>query len=270
MEKSSGRVPVQVRFKANGIGLIESHHEDNFFMDWRRDGFPKILFIIGGAGTLHHDQGQLAFRAHSVCIVPTNLRHRLQDDQGQPVSLYGLCLRLPTFPARQLEAAVFRGPAVLSRMPPPIATLLKELLAEERLQAEHAEVMQVAIVQRILVELARWPNSQGSLQPDSRQRVQVCAREMEHGFWNEQDIDTAARRAGLSRRRFTQLFRELEGESWHARLSRLRLTHAARILRTTRLSVRAVAFESGYADLSHFYRAFRTAQGASPAAFRNG
>jgi len=145
----------------------------------------------------------------------------------------------------------------------------KKLLAEERLQAPCADVLQISIVQRILVELARWPASSESSPPESRQRVHMCVREMERGFWREQDIDSVARRAGLSRRRFTQIFRELEGESWHARLTRLRLAHAARLLRTTNLSVRAVAFESGYADLSHFYRAFRDMHEAPPAAFRS-
>jgi len=260
--------PVPVRFQPSGIGLIESHHGNGFFMDWRRDRFPKILFIIGGAGILLHGGSRIAFRAYSVCVVPAGLRHRLEDERGRPVSLYGLGLRAPRFADGNLMAAIFREPVVHMHVPPQIPSLFKELLAEERLEAPHAATLQISIVQRILVELARRP-SPSPAQRDSRQSVRLCARAMEHGFWDEQDIDTAARKASLSRRRFTQLFREVEGVSWHSRLTRLRLAHAARLLRATGLSIRAVAFESGYADLSHFYRAFRAEHGVSPAAFRH-
>jgi AraC-like DNA-binding protein len=268
LDTPSVHAPVPVRFGPNGIGLIGSHYDEGFFMAWRTDPFPKILLIIEGAGTLHLETDRMAFRAFSVCIIPKGLLHRMEDERGRPVSLYGICLKRAHFADRDLMAAVFHAPAVHAHVPAHLPALFKELMAEERLQAPHADPVQIAIVLRVLVEFARRRTAHSSLHPDARQRVRLCAREMEHGFWREQDIDTAARKAGLSRRRFTQLFRDLEGESWHSRLTRLRLAHAARLLHTTRLSIRAVGFESGYADLSHFYRMFRAEHGTSPADFR--
>lgn len=237
-------------------------------MDWRRDRFPKILFIIGGSGVLHHEAGRIAFRAPSVCVIPEGLRHRLEDDRGRCVSLYGICLKPPSFAHSDLVAAVCREIRVMAPPPQGILPLVKELLAGERLQAPFAGDLQIAIVVRILVEMVQCPWRGGHALPDSRHRVERCLRELQSGFWRKQDIDSAARSAGLSRRRFTQLFRELAGESWHFRLIRLRLDHAAKLLRTTRLSARAVAFESGYSDISHFHRAFRAAQHTTPGNFR--
>lgn len=270
MAKKQVKSPVKVRFNRGGIGLIESHHSEEFFMDWRRDRFPKILFIIDGSGFLHHGKDSMAFRAPAVCVVPAAVLHRFEDQPGHPVSLYGLCLKPPSLAVRRLAAAVFRTPAVHNPMPTRLAGLLRELLVEERRQAPFGALLQTSLVRQVLVELVRLPAPPNqTAPPDSRLRVGLCAREMRDGFWREQDVDSAARKAGLSRRRFTQLFRESEGESWHSRLTRLRLHHAAVVLRTTKLPVRAVAFESGYADLSHFYRAFRAMHGAPPAAFRN-
>jgi len=121
----SSQVPVEVHFKPNGIGLIETHHEVDFFMEWRSDGFPKILFVIEGTGALHYAGGRIALRAHSVCIVPARLRHRLEDDRGQPMSLYGICLALPRFADHQLMRSVFRTLAVHFPMPQRILSYIR-------------------------------------------------------------------------------------------------------------------------------------------------
>ena len=46
-------------------------------------------------------------------------------------------------------------------------------------------------------------------------------------------LDTAATSLGLSRRRFTQLFREVTGSSWLNYVRRLRVEHAKRLLGQT-------------------------------------
>jgi AraC family L-rhamnose operon regulatory protein RhaS len=91
---------------------------------------------------------------------------------------------------------------------------------------------------------------------------------LETEFWKNEDMDTVARTLGLSRRRFTQLFRELAGESWQKRVSSLRMRYAAELLKSSNISIRSIAFECGYKDLSHFYRVFKQAHGMSPGQFR--
>ena len=89
-------------------------------------------------------------------------------------------------------------------------------------------------------------------------------------FFEDRGIDEAAAELGLSRRRFTQLFNELAGESYAARIRQLRLARACGLLRESGLSPAAVAFECGYSDLSTFYRAFKKETGTSPAAWAKG
>ena len=66
-----------------------------------------------------------------------------------------------------------------------------------------------------------------------------------------------AARAGLSRRRFSDLFRAGKGCTFWEFLNEHRLEHAAKLLRTGNHSVTGVAFSCGFNDLSHFYRLFR-------------
>jgi AraC family L-rhamnose operon regulatory protein RhaS len=72
----------------------------------------------------------------------------------------------------------------------------------------------------------------------------------------------------LSRRRFTQLFRQITGESWLEHLQRQRLAHARRLLRETRRSVASIGYECGFEDLTTFYRAFKAVEHTSPLAWR--
>jgi len=47
--------------------------------------------------------------------------------------------------------------------------------------------------------------------------------------FEERQIDGAAARLGLSRRRFTTLFREVAGDTWFNAVRALRLAHARRL-----------------------------------------
>ena len=72
----------------------------------------------------------------------------------------------------------------------------------------------------------------------------------------------------MSRRRFTQLFREVTGSSWADHRTELRINYACRLLRETDRGIIAIAFESGFEDLSSFYRAFKRQTGDSPIRWR--
>jgi AraC-like DNA-binding protein len=84
-------------------------------------------------------------------------------------------------------------------------------------------------------------------------------------FFLSRSIDEAAAELRISRRRFTQLFGRLAGESYLQHIQRLRMEYACRILKEKKLSPLTVAFQVGYEDASTFYRAFKKHTGMSPA-----
>jgi AraC family L-rhamnose operon regulatory protein RhaS len=95
-------------------------------------------------------------------------------------------------------------------------------------------------------------------------------KDLEQRFFEPMDIDREAARLRMSRRRFTQLFRVQTGQSWLEHITRLRIGHAQYLLRQTRRSVTAIAFECGYEELSSFYRAFKKQTGLAPLEWREG
>jgi transcriptional regulator GlxA family with amidase domain len=101
-----------------------------------------------------------------------------------------------------------------------------------------------------------------------RARVAAYALQLRSNFFRAHTIDEAAQEVQLSRRQFTALFRALSGESWRRHLLRLRLEHAQRLLGESERSITAVAFESGFDDLSHFHHSFKAAHRCTPGEYR--
>lgn len=64
------------------------------------------------------------------------------------------------------------------------------------------------------------------------------------------------------------LFKQSEGISIHAYINRLRLNHAARLLRLTTLPASDIAEQTGYCDSGHFCHAFVKYCGMTPSAYR--
>lgn len=83
-------------------------------------------------------------------------------------------------------------------------------------------------------------------------------------------IAALAAQVGMSRATFIRHFAKLTGANPMAFVAQARLDHATELLRTTTLPVKLVAARSGFADRSHFSRAFRRAHGCDPSQFRRG
>jgi LacI family transcriptional regulator, galactose operon repressor len=73
---------------------------------------------------------------------------------------------------------------------------------------------------------------------------------------------------GTSLRTIQIKFQRVLGRSPWDELRRLRLDHAAELLRTTNMKVEAVALRCGFDYLSHFSRAFAQWQGVAPSQYR--
>jgi AraC family L-rhamnose operon regulatory protein RhaS len=124
------------------------------------------------------------------------------------------------------------------------------------------------LLARIIRELANSPAAAPAVELNARWIVERYVRGLSVSFGEMDTIDTVAQRLGLSRRRFTQLFREITGESWLPCVRRIRLQHAKHLLLDTGHSVTAIAFESGFEDLSNFHRVFKAATRLPPQAWR--
>ncbi len=86
----------------------------------------------------------------------------------------------------------------------------------------------------------------------------------------EQDwrLPVVAKAVKMNPSYFSDVFRKSTGETFTARLARLRIDRACRLLESTRLGIGEVAFASGFRSISQFNRVFKKITGKVPGEFR--
>jgi AraC-like DNA-binding protein len=261
--------PLQVSVPPRSVVFAESVHGTGFRMGMRQDPFHKILYVVRGSISLEREAGAPLQGGEGTCFaVVGGERHRIRD--LAPSTLLLLCLGrefLSESPERiALWDRIHRANhgAVVARTGTQavFGRLWQVALFEQNASAPGQALQIRCCADQILVHLVRLPRpAHGSGAPA---RVAEVLREMERSFHDPWDLDAAAAKAGLSRHYFTKLFRRTAGRSFLAKLTSLRLEHAASLLERGGHSVVGVAFACGFGDLSHFYRVFKARFGRPP------
>jgi AraC-like DNA-binding protein/quercetin dioxygenase-like cupin family protein len=261
--------PITVRLPEDGVLFAESAHAADFRMTERTDAFHKLILVLDGV-VAYRETGRPAVRveAGSVVAVPAGTEHLMTDER--PSVLLLLCIDssfLESGPeladlwqriARATRRSIRLGRPARQRA----EAIWRRALAERSHTRPGSRAATRALASEALVLLARLPSEVRSAAPS--ERVAAVMHEVGETFFEPWDLDRAAGRAGLSRRRFTELFRAASGSTFVEHLSELRLGHAARLLRSGEHSVTGVIFSCGFSDVSHFYRMFRRRHGCPP------
>lgn len=263
------RRPLEAVFPACGIFVIESHHSDDFRMDWTVHDFAKLLHVLDGRGRLRTPGGGYALEAGRMAVVPAGQKHRIADET--PLSLHVLCLRRGILPPGEVPSACH------SAAHPALGALgqriFREMLYEQTTRQPGWESSLTGLALTLWSGWVRWRAARlgAAFLPaseSSHRRVQAYIEELRREFHRREPLAGAARRCGLGVRRFTQIFRAITGSSWLEFVRNLRIAHARRLLEDTPRSIASICFECGFEDLSNFYRAFRRAERTSPQRWR--
>lgn len=155
-----------------------------------------------------------------------------------------------------------------------VETTLRQLAAEARRQEPGSELVvhrltDVLFVQVLRVWLQRTPSLDGSWlgalrDPQVGQALSRMHANPSHP-WTIQEL---ASQVGLSRSPFAAKFVRQVGESPMAYLTRLRMKHAAELLRSQPVSLLEAALACGYQSEAAFSKAFRREFGLPPGQYR--
>lgn len=91
---------------------------------------------------------------------------------------------------------------------------------------------------------------------------------IQQNYASSLDATVLARRIGMSNGYFSRCFHDLVGESFSDYCTRIRLTKAKDMLKTTGETIQIIAFSVGYRDEKYFSRIFKKMVGMSPSEFR--
>jgi AraC family transcriptional regulator len=122
-------------------------------------------------------------------------------------------------------------------------------------------------VSLVLAHLSGTP-SRATVRLSDELRIEDSIRFAEQALADAPSLDQLAETAGLSKFHYLRLFKMVTGTTPHRYLLDLRLGAAANRLLESRVPVTAIAFDSGFGDLSSFVRQFKVRYGKSPTAFR--
>lgn len=263
---------------------------------------PTLHFVLEGEGALHVSRsrgGTLALGRYSLALVPPGAPHSLQNGSraareasAERSAGRGTGVpRLRAGPAGESDLRVacgrveatyagsiglfdlLRDAIVLdfsdsARM----RRIFEDLLEEQRAPSPGSEAMIEALMNQCLVLLFRRLTARREEMPwltalqDPRMaraiEAVLKAPEQPHS------LESLAAQAFMGRSAFADEFRLRFGRTPMRFVRDVRLREAARLLRTTDLSVGTVADRVGFASRSHFSAAFRDYFGLTPARFR--
>ena len=91
---------------------------------------------------------------------------------------------------------------------------------------------------------------------------------IESKYATDLDLDQLAREIATSRRQLQRVFAEVGDTSFREYLAKVRMRHAAQLLREGAIPVREVAQSVGYRQPAQFAKAFRRHHGTAPSSLK--
>lgn len=87
-------------------------------------------------------------------------------------------------------------------------------------------------------------------------------------FQQDVSLEEAARQVSMTVPAFCRYFKKLTRKTFSRFVNEFRIAHACRLLADDSLTIAGVSFESGFNNLSHFNRQFKSITGLSPREYR--
>lgn len=224
-------------------------------MPMHAHAFHELIFIHAGCMYVTDRSGQeLKAMAGDCLLYPEQISHQERSDPETPVETTFLSFH------GDLSGHIQHLPQVGER----VGQLAHYVVDDyAKCQGKSIDATAVHYLNLIALELAKYRNTS----PDHQ--VVVRAREwMQAHIPEKVSLDDLAKHCHLSKFHFARLYRDITGLSPIADLKRMRLNLAKGMLQSTRLPLKAVADQTGFANEYHLSREIKREYGHSPSYFR--
>jgi AraC-like DNA-binding protein len=272
--------PQNAAIPACGLIVSENRHAVGFSGELR-NASSRFYLVIAGHSRWEGGGRSFLLGPDTLVHVPGGQTHHQSDLPDDPVTVYCAHYRAellsPALNSQLSALGMFSLDLTMvnasqSRV---FRSIFQEMLFEQAAGQESWEIILRCRLMDLAVRTLRLVRRRGrndlpAFEPGSgsTERVARYALGLKSRFFRQETISEAAAAVGLKRRQFTNLFHRVTGQTWRQYVLGLRLNHAAELLAETDRSVVAVAFESGFDDLSYFNHCFKAAYSCSPLAYR--
>lgn len=98
--------------------------------------------------------------------------------------------------------------------------------------------------------------------------MQYLIHYIENNYLQPLSMEYLSSFSGISRAHLTREFKKYTGYTPNAYIIQLRLNHAKKLLASSKATISAIAFESGFHDINNFINLFKKDTGITPGAYR--
>jgi len=269
LQDSLAQHPMAVGLQAVHMGWFPSARNHAVV---REEGAPEavMIFCRSGAGRCCAAGIREVILPGQVLFLPPGVPHRYAADPSDPWSIYWVHFAGTVVPP--LFAQLPLGSHVLSLSSEAIGEVtgffrrvLKLLDAGHTLRSALAASHYLRAIIGCCFFVGHGPVGR---RQDAGHDFSKVIRLMQDRTDRSVDLLELARYAGLSRSRFSALFRERTGLSPVNYHTLLRMQSACQMLDSTKLCIHEIAGNCGYTDPYHFSRQFKRVTGVSPSAYR--
>jgi len=232
----------------------------------------------GQQGRLLTGVGEIALRPARTILIPPNTPHRYLFGETEIARLKIVCFPpkdLPRFfsPTQVAVLDGLRGIGVSAADHPgqdlwlgQVSDVITDGLVKDDERTQGLSWSAIGLL--LALHAKERPEPKDHAIARHRAKIQDVVAWIEENLSNALTIDQASSFFGLSRSVLTKEFRRYTGQSFIEYCNARRVQKAALALVTRPDSVTQVALDSGFSNLSHFHRQFKTHFGLTPAAFR--
>lgn len=154
---------------------------------------------------------------------------------------------------------------------PEIAALIKKIIAEAISSEPHRYTCALALLTELIITDVRESRGLNLHQrniPKRISEIMPALNFIKHNFMSEIQTDKLASICRMSQAKLRELFRSTVGMTPKEYVSLVRISNAAVLLTSTDMPIIEIAFETGFGDVSSFYRAFTAQTSVSPSDYR--
>lgn len=284
--------------------LLGSPLESRFFMEnqdisagkflrylpayWRSDDYFKVYYVFSGQCPVSFDQESLSLVPGQVLIIPPGILEACNCPFDDCAVLFYMIRRstfsqvfLSHLTSENLMADFFRralndqsaSPYLLfeTGQDPMLERLLYEIFSQYNRDDSYSSQLLNPLMNSFFLFLLQRYEHTARISPHSgirwKQEFSEILRHIQTHYATV-TLEELSKKFSYSRRQLIRIIESCTGQTFSQLLLKLRMEKASRMLLTGTSSMEQISAETGYANVSGFYRAFTRYYGCTPGAYR--
>jgi AraC-like DNA-binding protein/mannose-6-phosphate isomerase-like protein (cupin superfamily) len=271
------------------IKLLRSHHHIEPCLPHAHDDFVELVYIEAGKGTHYIANASYQVSLGDICIINTGIPHHFEPSEGCALTIVN-CLVSPEFLEREFPerenrqslAYRFFTSFVIGRIYDPQEEMrlrgkdthqVKHLLDTMLVEYAEAEVGYIPLLEgymrALLYLIIRiYSRTSGIPRTDRVETVQRIMQYLREHCCADTKVTDVARLFFISPKYLCRLFKHHTGQTIIDYIQEARIEMAIGMLASSTYSIRTIATDVGYNDVTFFYRLFRQRTGLTPGEYR--